>query len=369
MFRIITDISIDSKELLMLVETGKGKFGGYKQGLLINSLNETQVEFYICTKCRGVMRNACQLGEEQIQLCENCVGDKEGYQPIVKARQKITELQVNCPLAGRGCGWNAVLSEVEKHLDVCQKFFVECQYECGTVLERCEMNNHCSYECLNRIVCCEHCQAKIVFRKLKQHYKECLEIPLFCPNYCRTSLRRKQTHSHIETDCPNTIVKCRYERFGCREVVKRCRMEGHNKTNEIKHLEMSTLFALHEIGRLNETNSKLSKEVQLLTKKLELHESAISQLKGTLDRDKASPSYPVVLRKMFNVRDVRESEIKWEASPVHFIPQNRLEFDWKSHKMMLLFSHLYEEFIPVYIYNTTISLLEDVFFEGRFKLQ
>ena len=114
---------------------------------------------------------------------------------------------------------------------------------------------------MNREVSCEHCQSMIVYKELSQHFKECPEFQLLCPNNCATSLKRKQIDSHIETDCPNTVVECRYERFGCKQVVKRCEMEEHKKINEIKHLEMTTRFAAVKIEKLEETNSKLSKEV------------------------------------------------------------------------------------------------------------
>ena len=239
--------SIDSKEQLILVQTGKVKFGGYKQDLLVNTLNELEIEIYVCTQCKGVMRNACQVGEEQIPHCETCVGKNVRSQPMMKARQKIPQLKANCPLSTGGCKWNATLSEVDTHLDVCQEFLVKCDYDCGVILKRCELNNHCSSECLNREVSCEHCLNKTVYRDLNRHYEECLEFPLLCPNNCGANLRRKQRDSHIETDCPNTIVRCRYERFGCKEVIKRCEMEEHNKTNEIKHLEMTTFFAVAKI--------------------------------------------------------------------------------------------------------------------------
>ena len=38
-------------------------------------------------------------------------------------------------------------------------------------------------------------------------------------------------------------------------------MEEHKKTNEMKHLEMTTFFAVDKIEKLEETNSKISKEV------------------------------------------------------------------------------------------------------------
>ena len=242
--------SIDSKVQLILVHTGKGKFGGYKQHLLVNSLNEVEIEFYVCTQCKGVMRNACQMGEEQIPVCETCVGKKVESQPMMKARKKIPKLTVTCPLATRGCKWNATLDELDKHLDVCQEFLIKCKHDCGVIIRRCELNNHCNNECLNREVSCEHCQSMIVYKELNQHFKECPEFPLLCPNNCATSLKRKQIDSHIETDCPNTVVECRYERFGCKQVVKRCEMEEHKKTNETTHLEMTTFFAVDKIEKL-----------------------------------------------------------------------------------------------------------------------
>ena len=340
--------SIDSKEQLILVQTGKGKFGGYKQDLLANSLNEMEIEFYVCTQCKGVMRNACQVGEEQICVCETCVGKKVRSQPMMKARQKIPQLKANCPIATRGCQWNATLSEVETHFDVCQEFLVKCDYDCEVILKRCELNNHCSNECLNREVSCEHCLNKTVYKDFNRHYEECLEFPLLCPNSCGANLRRKQTDSHIETDCLNTIVKCRYEKFGCKEVIKRCEMEEHNKTNEIKHLEMTTLFVVAKIEQSEETNRL-----------------QFSKMKRTIEEQSAiieSLSYPVVLRDRIKESEMREH---W------FRPFARFETSWRFINLILIFGYSSRDSIPVSItmeFNKVTSPLAKWPFEGRFKL-
>ena len=343
--------SIDSKEQLILVQTGKGKFGGYKQDLLVNTLNELEIEIYVCTQCKGVMRNACQVGEEQIPNCETCVGEKEAILPTMKARQKIPQLKANCPLATRGCQWNSTLSEVDTHLDVCQEFLVKCDYDCGVILKRCELNNHCSNECLNREVSCEHCLNKTVYRDLNRHYEECLEFPLLCPNSCGANLRRKQTDSHIETDCPNTIVKCLHETIGCKEVIKRCETEEHNKTNEIKHLEMTTLFAVAKIEQSEETNRL-----------------QFSQMKHTIEEQSAiieSLLYPVVLRDR-----IKESDLMgyWF---LEVIPINRYEIPWRFINLILIFGESSLDSISVSItmeFNKVMSPLAKWPFEGRFKL-
>ena len=359
--------SIDSKEQLMLVETGKGKFGGYKQDMLVNSLNETQIEFYVCTECNGVMRNACQRGEEQIPVCELCVGDRIGCQPMKKAREKIPELKVHCPLATRGCQWNTTIKNLDEHLAVCQEFIVKCKYGCGVILKRRERDDHCSNECLNRQVSCEHCEKLKVYRDLKQHYEECLEFPLLCPNNCGANLTRKQTDPHIETDCPNAIVKCRYERFGCREVVRRCEMDQHNKTNEIKHLEMGTFFTADEIGQLKETNSRLTEKMEqqertilMLTEKLVQQKETISKLKEILEQVIVSLSYYVVLRSKLRL-----------LFRLHNAHEEIFEFTWQSHKFMVSFkdTERYTISVSVSLANGgSLNWLQRGVNESRFKL-
>ena len=261
---------------------------------------------------------------------------------------------------------------------MCQEFLVKCDYDCGVILKRCELNNHCSNECLNREVSCQHCLNKIVYRDLNRHYEECLEFPLLCPNSCGANLRRKRTDSHIETDCPNTIVKCRCEKFGCKEVIKRCEMEEHNKTNEIKHLEMTTLFAVNEIEQSEETNVKLSKEVNRLTDKLEQSDermrtvtlriedlerqavTTIESLEGWMkerkkvnnlkqDLEKQSEiieslTYPVVLRDT-----IKESDFNQVRSSFVYNPSIRFEISWRFINLILIFDKLIEKNIPVSI--------------------
>ena len=219
---------------------------------------------------------------------------------MMKARKKIPELKVNCPLATKGCKWNATLSEVSQHLDVCQKFLIECKYDCGVIIKRCELNNHCNNECVNKEVSCEHCRSMIVYKELNQHFKECPEFQLLCPNNFATSWNRKQIDSRFETDCPNTVVECRYERFGCKQVVKRCEMEEHEKTNETKHLEMTTLFAVDKIENLEKT---LSERERANKKEHSQMLSIIEKQSATIE----SLSYPVVLRDTIKERDLKRN--------------------------------------------------------------
>ena len=366
--------SIDSKEQLILVYTGKGKFGGYKQDLLVNTFNEMEIEFYVCTQCKGVMRNACQLGEEQIPVCETCVGKKVGSQPMMKARKKIPELRAICPLATRGCEWNATLSEISQHLDVCQEFHIKCKYDCGVIIKRCELNNHCNKECVNREDSCEHCQNMIVYKELNQHFKECPEFQLLYPNNCATSWKRKQIDSRFETDCPNTVVECRYERFGCKQVVKRCEMEEHEKTNETKHLEMTTLFAVDKIENLEKT----------LSERERANKKEHSQMLSIIEKQSAkieSLSYPVVLRDTIKEIDLKRNLVikkidrmmnfAFYSMPEYSLSSYSYDFAWRFINLRLIFRNQDPANISVSIimvFNKIMSPQLKWPFECRFKL-
>ena len=258
--------TVDSKDGLILVETFKGRYKGYKQSLLVNELNEMEVEFLVCARCKGVMRNACQIGNEQISVCEICAGLHIGTHPVLKQRKKILEIKAKCPLTTRRCKWNGTLADIFNHIDVCQEFLVECEYDCGDIFKRCELTNHLRNVCSNRYISCEYCQDKIVYKELNQHFEDCLELSVLCPINCGANIIRKKIESHIETDCPNTKLKCSYERFGCKEVVQRCKMEEHNNTKESNHLEMTSSFAFDKIERLENTIAQLKEELEKLKK-------------------------------------------------------------------------------------------------------
>ncbi|KAI6647220.1 TNF receptor-associated factor 4 [Oopsacas minuta] len=268
--------TVDSKEQLLWVETSKNTFRGYKQDLLVNALTEIEVEFYVCTECHGVMRNACQIGNEQTPACELCVGEGVPSQVMMKSRQRILELRVKCPLVTRGCKWNGVIADFDWHLDLCQEFVIHCN-NCIVKLKRCELENHNYNECLGkRKIECKHCHTVMMYRDIDQHNTVCIEYPVSCPNDCKFNLKRRLLEAHLDTDCPNTIVECPYRKFGCMQEVKRCELERHTVTNQFQHLENKTSFAISRMEQIEKRNAQLEERIEKL-------------------------SYPVVLRNSINI--------------------------------------------------------------------
>ena len=270
--------NIDSRRQLMYVEVTKNKFAGYRPELLVDSLSELETDFYVCTECKGVMRNACLVGEEQNLVCEVCVKEGVPSQSMVKSRNKILELQAKCPIATRGCSWNGKMVQVKEHLTVCEKVVVKCFNVCDVFLPRSELELHLKSLCVKRPVICEHCNEYFMYKKLTNHYLMCLEYKVPCPNNCNVNLERKLLDSHLELECPNTVVNCPHKNYGCRQEILRRDLVEHTKINQIQHLEYASIFALREMGQLKQTNIQLTETNKQLTERVTTLENIVEKL-------------------------------------------------------------------------------------------
>ena len=378
--------NIDSNEQLIYVEVTKNTFAGYRRELLVRSLSEVETDFYVCTECKGVMRNACLVGEEQSLVCEICV--KEGVPSIfmVKSRKKILELQVKCPLTTRGCSWNGKMAKVEEHLIVCDKLVVKCYNACDVILLRNELDLHLTHSCVKRPVICEHCDEIFMYEKLTNHYLKCFEYQIPCPNKCNVNLKRKLLDSHLELECANMVVECPYKKFGCEQEVLRRELEEHKKTNQIQHLESTSIFAIREMEQLKQTNMQQTEtnmqiiqtnmqlintikqltetNIQLTDKDVQLTKmnKQLTERVTTLENEVENLSYPTVIR----------DEVVISKNIYQSTSQYSKKVNWKFLKISVEFAYFtFEQFISVSVImendDTTAPFLKWPF-EGRFKL-
>ena len=347
--------NVDFIEQLMYVEAGNNEFAGYRRQLLVHSLSEIEIDFYVCTECKGVMRNACQIGKEQHLVCEGCVQKGVPSLSMVKSRNKILELQAKCPLVTRGCNWNGKMAEVEEHLIICQRVVVKCEKGCRVILPRRELDNHVTLFCVKRQVMCEHCDVYFMYEQLTEHHGECLEYQVSCPNNCNVSVKRKLIGSHLELECPNMVVECPYKKFGCERKVLRCELEEHKKINQIQHLEYTSLFAISEIEQLKQTNIQLTEANKQLTKaNKQQHETNIqlNRRVNILENQVEGLSYHIILRD-----EVTDG--------------NTYTVNWRSMKMKVKFYCSQFNGLVVHVIVMDVymkNLLAKWPFEGRFKL-
>ena len=273
--------SVDTKNSLILVERPNGGFGGYDMDLLVNSLSPLEVQLLICTKCSGIMNRACQVGEDQLHMCEACIEEELEFQPMKLSRNSIPNLNSKCPLFKRGCLWSGPLTDAATHLDSCPEFVICCPNECEIIFKRSESETH-AQECFLSKVMCEDCNTNILNLELDAHKEVCLDMEIECPNDCSFKLKRLELKEHLATDCPNTLTTCPFKNFGCKERIKRCELEMHQEAFESKHMQLQLSFALTKISVLEEDRKQTEKhyadEVAELNKRLDTQEDTIISL-------------------------------------------------------------------------------------------
>ena len=163
-----------------------------------------------------------------------------------------------------------------------QEVVVKCKNTCDVILPRKELDEHLKHLCMKRMVECDHCHFSLMYRDLSQHCDVCLEVQLSCPNECDIIVKRKLLSTHIDTDCPNSVVECPYRKFGCEEMMKRCELEDHKRVNEIVHLQSTTLFAVCKMEEMEKKIVSSDIAIQDLKEKVQQMEKTIISSESTI---------------------------------------------------------------------------------------
>ena len=256
-----------------------------------------------CPVCLGILtdphivsccgHNFCGSCIERVKAsngsCPVC--NEEEYQSFIdkKCSRIINRLEVYCSNKEKGCQWKGELKNMSTHLNKekrrgeCQYEEVKCRYEkCQERRQRRYVRDHENQECPQRLVLCQYCSSKGTFLSItKDHYEECRQYPVTCPNKCvSTTMPRYSLTAHIN-ECPLEPVDCVFSWAGCND--KPLRKDVHVHTADTKHM---TLLAV-ACGQLKKENKvledkvrKLKQEVGTLKMKNGQIEKEISDLKS-----------------------------------------------------------------------------------------
>ena len=200
-----------------------GKYCGYKLELISENIGAEWKEFLICAECKGISRKPRQRKGNTV--CEMCVPGQSSDNIDKRVEDKVAFLNARCPLSGEGCSWEGKLREIEKHMEECMKVRVECQLECGNVLER---------------------------ESIEQHNREICPLRLIQCIYCNQEMQANEENPHIG-QCqynPDTEVPCPYKELGCEAIVLRKNSNTHITENITNH---HTLM-LNQLNQLRNRN-------------------------------------------------------------------------------------------------------------------
>uniref|UniRef100_A0A1X7TRD7 TRAF-type domain-containing protein n=1 Tax=Amphimedon queenslandica TaxID=400682 RepID=A0A1X7TRD7_AMPQE len=144
----------------------------------------------------------------------------------------------------------------EKREGECQYDEVKCRYEkCQERKQRRYLKDHEDRECPYRPFQCQYCGEEGTFLSItKDHYEECRQYPVTCPNKCSSNtMPRGSLTAHIN-EYPLEPVDCVFSWAGCND--KPLRKDVHVHTADTKHM---TLLAV-ACGQLKKENEQIKEE-------------------------------------------------------------------------------------------------------------
>ena len=148
--------------------------------------------------------------------CPMCKEKKYQSFPDKNRSRIINGLEVYCSNKKKGCQWKGELKNMSTHLNKekregkCQYEEVKCRYKkCRERKQRRYLKEHEDSECLQRPFKCQYCGEEGTFLSItKDHYEECSQYPVTCPNKCSsTIIPRGSLTAHVNK-CPLKPIDC-----------------------------------------------------------------------------------------------------------------------------------------------------------------
>ena len=271
----------DSIVSLCRVEV-ENRVGGYRKDLLIENLSERDELFLVCSRCSGLLKEACTVGSGE-QVCVDCIKHDEQSLPNIQVRNTVIKLKCRCPLSQNGCEWSDELRHCEEHLETCQLMLVKCQLGCEVVVTRAEEKSHLNETCVLRTVKCEHCGIVCVVGEINEHSGVCPQVVVECDLGCGEQVKREHLGKHSTSECEEGIVPCPFEKYGCDfgEVTRR-EMKSHLQERKESHTEMRLDSMEDQIKNQHSLIEYLTKKVIALENHNQLMEVKLEK-KGVIN--------------------------------------------------------------------------------------
>ena len=126
----------------------------------------------------------------------------------------------------------------EKRLDGCQFVEIDCIYR--NQLQRRYIQNHQIKDCPKRPFGCEHCHDyKSTYDDVtNNHWPVCGSFPVPCPNQCGSTIQRQNINSHVAKECPLTTINCDFHHVGCAVKLPRQDIPEHLRENLLTHISL-----------------------------------------------------------------------------------------------------------------------------------
>ena len=335
----VSDDDSDSDDVAMMrafmehLRNGRGPSpparlrGGYECQFVTPFASEIQTE---CSICLSILREPFLVDCCGYRFCKSCIETvKEDHKPCPlcnknfkmfpdkQLQRMLSQKEVYCKLKEDGCDWTGELMKLDEHLnadcDDLDKRLEGCGYttlkcsHCEKMVPRREFKLH-NIRCSGEKYTCEYCKkySASYHKVTEDHWPECPDHPVKCPNGCETELKRSNVNKHVACDCPQTMVQCDLAHFGCKVRLPRAQMTSHIEDGAMDHISLLTTkfrqaqdeidglkgefadlaFELHCLEDMNasiqQENDELLEEVEETHREFEEKDQEIERLRKML---------------------------------------------------------------------------------------
>ncbi|KAM9993989.1 hypothetical protein ACTFIZ_011952 [Dictyostelium cf. discoideum] len=245
-----------------------------------------------------------------------------------------------------GCKEIINIDQIDTHIENCKFKFVKCSHNgCDIVLRLNSLKEH-ENQCGFKLVKCEYCGCDDTIQmELKEHHDQCPKFPIVCPQSCSITTDRDLIKSHLENDCNNTIIPCKYYEYGCKVEMKRSELQNHLKN--VNHQYFMGLLieklssTLSTLSESNKTKDELVKKIDELEKKNDNLSSLVTKMDSTFL--KQQDLYPPTFKNKWIISNLSKDVKKYSSQP----------FDFENQKFRVFFYTLDS------IYATIIEIKTD----------
>ncbi|XP_064384820.1 TNF receptor-associated factor 4-like [Halichondria panicea] len=237
--------------------------------------------------------------------CTKCNSEKFDDFPDKRLRNTLYAFKIRCSHKRDGCKWTGELGQLDEHLDpnptlekqlnVCQFVEITCSH-CGDRKKRQDLANH-GNNCSKRPISCEYCNDYTSHQDnvIHNHWPVCGSFPVRCPNECGSTLQRQNLDSHVAKECPLTTINCDFHHMGgCAVKLSRQNMPEHLRENLITHI--SLLASSHakqqdEIKQITQEKKNMKSEIENLSENHRIQEAATNRIKAQCNEISAQNKY------------------------------------------------------------------------------
>ena len=246
------------------------------------------------TPCCGAHLSQEAYQRLQGQPCPMCREENLTGVLDKSVKRKVLSLKVRCPHRAEGCEWQGELRSLEQHLNTnsseeggCKYVGVDCPYACGERVQRRSLEEHKSQHCPLRPFTCQYCSHTAAFQAVtEEHWPVCEKYPLQCPYECgEEEMERKCLKEHLEQTCPLEVIQCEFSYAGCGAQLQRRLMSAHKKENVEAHLSMLSLVA-QEVPKLQSIVQQQADLIKQITDQMKQDRDQMKQDRDQMKQDR-----------------------------------------------------------------------------------